>query len=435
MAPAVHALTLFAAITVANARVPNIRARLSRPAPRMSFAVRGAVSNAHSFDIGGTGGRRLLLPEASSNVVLPVVSYTTLAGAVAATVRALQPVLGYQLGIFMTGVSVGLPVAAVLGQLALMGGSGVVASLGGTETSDPNLMRLAMDAAAAVGVTAPRVFEVRSHEPNAFAASGFSGRNSAVAVTSGLREILTEDELRAVLAHEMGHLRHRDVMRNVHIAAATAGLSGIYQIGKSLMEAEERKAREKGRDTDDKDDNAMGIALGLMAGGLVLESSAHLLRMAASRHSEIKADRAAAEAYGAETIIDALMKINHAAARRPADLRKGRGQAYAFAMISDGPASTTSLQAAGIGKILRTHPTLAQRVEALEVAAADGSVPRTMLPAGHKSWRWWTARSQSRKHAQNRRPRSVQWDDLPVGMGAAGSRSHRIGRARLEPLN
>merc|ERR1719453_1799857 len=106
----------------------------------------------------------------------------------------------------------------------------------------------------------------------------------------------------------------------------------------------------------------------------MLEGSAHLLRLTASRHSEIRADRAAAEAYGAQIVIDALRKIDRAAAWRPADLRTGAGKAYAFAMISDGPAdlerSSFSLcDAIGVGAILRTHPTLEQRVKALEAAA------------------------------------------------------------------
>merc|ERR1719473_1527142 len=132
-------------------------------------------------------------------------------------------------------------------------------------------------------------------------------------------------------------------MRNVHIAVATAGLSGIYQIGRHLMD-KEMEAREEetrqGKDKKDKDESSVvPVALGLMAGGLMLEGSAHLLRLTASRHSEIRADRAAAEAYGAQIVIDALRKIDRAAAWRPADLRTGAGKAYAFAMISDGPAA------------------------------------------------------------------------------------------------
>lgn len=330
------------------------------------------------------------MPPESAQIFLPVLSYATLAGAVVATLHVMQPFAG--VGVAMTGFSVGLPVAMVLGELALMGGSGVAKSLGGVETSDAHLQCLATNAAAAVGVSTPRIFELRAKEPNAFAASGLRGHDTTVAITSGLREILTADELSAVLAHEMGHLRHRDMVRNIHIVAAAAGLGGIYQLGRAIYEAEMEEARKERREDEEKACSALPLAMGLMAGGLMLEGSAHLLRLSASRNSEIRADRAAAEAYGAQTVIDALTKIDKAVVRRPADLRGGTGKAYAFTMISDGSTATMTRHVL-LGPVmgaLRTHPTLEQRVMALKVAAADGLVPscppsrRTLR---HESWR------------------------------------------------
>ena len=116
-----------------------------------------------------------------------------------------------------------MPFMLVVGQVLMLGGPGVAKSLGGAPTEDRRLKELAAEAAAAVGVPEPQVFEIKSSEPNAFAASGFGTRDTTVAVTTGLREILTEAELGSVLAHEMGHLRHRDVARNMHVAAAAAG--------------------------------------------------------------------------------------------------------------------------------------------------------------------------------------------------------------------
>ena len=326
---------------------------------------------------------------------LPVISYTTLAGAVAAAVAILQPYTGVQIGLALTSLSVGLPVATVL-NLGMMGGSRIAHSLGGIESSDPVLKSIAAEAAAAVGVPAPRVFEVNAYEPNAFAASGFRGSDSTVAVTTGLREILSADELKAVLAHEMGHLRHRDVMRNIHIAAATAGLGGIYQLGRGIMDAEmENEKRKRKSKKDDKDESsAAPVAMALMASGLVLQGSAHLLRLTASRHAELKADLAAASAFGAHTMIEALYKIDIAAGRRPADPRKGKGKAFAFAMISDGSLPNPSnLPLPGVNKIgvaLRTHPTLEQRVSALHEAAMRREVPyRMAVPARRAWWCWW----------------------------------------------
>ena len=135
-----------------------------------------------------------------------------------------------------------------------------------------------------------------------------------------------------------------------------------------------------------------------MAAGLVTQSAAHGLRLMASRDAEIKADRAAAEAYGANTMIRALEKIDEHSRRRPADLRASKGgKAFAFAMISDGPTAKPSRRvesdggvfgAAGrffnrVNTALRTHPTLDKRVEALEAAAAAG-----LVPAGNPTG-WW----------------------------------------------
>ena len=325
------------------------------------------------------------MPKLPTHMALPVLSYSTLAGVTAGTLKLLQP-LAWQ-GVALTGFSVGFPMAMILAQLALSGGSGVAKSMGGFQTDDEHLKRLAHEAATAVGVPAPSVFEIKSREPNAFAASGAGGRDASVTVTTGLREILNDNELGAVLAHEMGHLRHRDVLRNMHVAAAAAGLGGIYDIGRVLLDSERRSTSRKRKKSDDSGGGAT-LGLGLMAAGLTTNAMAHLFRLMASRSAEIKADRAAAEAYGADAIISALQKIDQQAARRPADLRsRSDARAFTHAMISDGPSSAAvgAKQVGGrrgllgalgkMGDALRTHPTLEKRVAALEQAAADGVVP------------------------------------------------------------
>merc|ERR1719421_232889 len=129
-----------------------------------------------------------------------------------------------------------MPLVVILSQLAVTGGSGIAKSMGGAATQDARLQQIATDAAAAVGVPAPNVYEIKSREPNAFATSSLLARDPTVAVTTGLREVLNDEELCAVLAHEMGHLRHRDVLRNMHVATAAAGLGGIYEVGRMLLD-------------------------------------------------------------------------------------------------------------------------------------------------------------------------------------------------------
>merc|ERR1719421_2035461 len=174
--------------------------------------------------------------------------------------------------------------------------------MGGTP-ADASLTAMAREAAEAVGIPPPEaVFEIPAREPNAFAASNLWAGSSTVAVTSGLRSALTANELKAVLAHEMGHLQDKDV-------------SG----------------------------SGAGAGLALMAAGLATQATAHFVRLSASRSSEFKADVAAARAFGADTMISALKKIDSTAASQPADLRNNKAaSAYAFAMISDG--ASTDMQ-------------------------------------------------------------------------------------------
>ena len=288
-------------------------------------------------------------------------------------------------GCGILGFSIGVPIVLTTGMLATTGGPGVAQRMGGVP-ADNALVELAKSAAEAVQVTPPQhVFEIPANEPNAFAASGIRGSSTTVAVTTGLRKLLTQDELAAVLAHEMGHLRHRDVARNMHVAIASAGLGGIYEAGRMLVDSSRRSSRKK--DKKDKEDSSAGIGLSLMGLGLASQGVAHLVKMGASRGAELRADRAAAEAFGADSLIRALRKIDRSAARQPADLRQSStGKKMAFAMISDGPSASVSASKAShngwrrafgsIGQALRTHPTLDTRISALEEAVASGVVPR-----------------------------------------------------------
>ena len=328
----------------------------------------------------------------ASRHLLPVLSYAGLASVTAGALHLVQPFLTGQ-GVALVGGCVAVPAGFVLLQLLLMGGSGVAKHMGGVP-ADASLTALAHDAAAAVGVPPPcHVFEIARREPNAFAASGlFGSSQTTVAVTSGLRGALTTRELQAVLAHEMGHLRHNDVARNMHVAVAAAGLGGIYKAGRILLDASLRSDKKESKSEKDKNEGG-GAALGLalMAGGLGAQAVAHLAQLAASRGSELQADRAAAEAYGADALISALRKIDAAAARAPADLRASGAAAglMAHAMISGGPSDSSSASAAAatsgadggvgflgrLGRMLSTHPPTSARVQALENAAAAGLVP------------------------------------------------------------
>jgi len=296
-------------------------------------------------------------------------------------------------------------------QCLMLGGPGIARMLGAKPSKDAHLLKLARQAAEAVGVPPPdEVYEVDKKEPNAFAASGvLSSQPTAIAVTTGLRSILSDDELSAVLAHEMGHLAHRDVARNMHVAIATAGFGGVFEAGRLLLRSSSSSSssssRRSKKDKKDSDGSVAAVGMGLMAGGLALQGVAHFLRLAASRDAELHADRAAAEAFGAESLVTALRKINGHAACTPADMRHSTmGRVMAHAMISDGYTTPTTRAASSalssksaswpwhkrvgstLGAALRTHPTLDTRIAALEEAVESGLVPARMQG---KRGGWW----------------------------------------------
>lgn len=313
---------------------------------------------------------------------LPAIGYATLGAAAVGASYLAAPVLGAT-GIAVVLGSIALPTAMTGMQFASLGGTGIAKSLGGSPAS-PYIVRLASEAASAVGAPPPaNVFLLDKREPNALA-TGVSSKDATVAVTAGLVDMLSATELKAVLAHEMGHLKNRDVNRNMHIALAAVGLGGLYEAGRYVLDIDRRSS--KSRKDKDEGGGVAGLGLALMGAGLASQATAHLLRLTTSRQAELRADAAAAEAFGADALITALTKI-HERGAGVSDLRgSSSGRKYAFAMISDGEAGPAA-RAAGAAptrrrwwqratSLLRTHPGLEERVHSLEALVATGEVRR-----------------------------------------------------------
>ena len=329
-----------------------------------------------------------------THLALPALSYTGLAAVTAGSIK----IVGAGASWLSFGIlgCVAFP-AAFVATMSAGGGEKIAKSMGG-KLADRTLIALTNEAADAVGVPRPQaVYEISAHEPNAFAASNLFSKSQTVAVTSGLRSILNTNELKAVLAHEMGHLKHADVVRNMHVAIAVAGMGGVYDAGRMILDSSSKKRRSSSSKDDDKDSGAP-VGLMLMGAGLAAQGIAQGVRLAASRNAEIRADRAAAEAFGSDAMINALRKIDQAAGRRPADLRESKaGRAFAFAMISDGESQPAASSAAATSKkrdgsglwrklvnALRTHPPTDERIAALEKATVDG-----LVPASRSSSSWF----------------------------------------------
>lgn len=337
---------------------------------------------------GGARAKKSPAAQFPKHLALPVLSYVGLGATTAGALKLVYGTMAASNAWFpaaFVGGAVALPAAMLSFNLMANGGPGVAKSMGG-KPANRWLTRLANEAAEAVGVPAPaHVFEIPAKEPNAFAAAGWRGRASTVAVTTGLRDLLTADELSAVLAHEMGHLQHKDVESNMHVAVAIAGMSGIHEAGRLLLRLSKSERKSSKKNKDDSS-GAAGLGVALMGLGLGSQAVAHGLRLAASRGAEFAADHAAATAFGADNMISALKKIEGGSRTRPADLRATySGRRMAFAMIngesSGAPGAENTSPGAKrsiwskIGRAFRTHPPMDERITALETAVKDGSVP------------------------------------------------------------
>ena len=189
-------------------------------------------------------------------------------------------------------------------------------------------------------------------QPNAFA----TGRNPAhgvVAVTTGILQLLDRRELRAVLAHEIGHVVHRDILIS-SIAAVMAAAIGYA--AQSLMFA----GMFGGRRDDSGERGSGGAGLLLM---LVAPLAATLVQLGISRSREYLADEAGANLSGEpESLAQALRKLEHYAAAIPADVAPATASLYIVNPLTGG---------ARLARLFSTHPSTEDRVaRLLEFAAA-----------------------------------------------------------------
>merc|ERR1712025_955632 len=127
---------------------------------------------------------------------------------------------------------------------------------GGFESNDAALRGMvgAVHERSGLGGDAPKVYIIPSEGPNAFAAGT---KASVVAVTTGLLDLLTPRELRAVLAHEIGHVRNRDMARSLFSGCMVAALGFAMTIGDYLMQSDRHDRRRK-KSKDDKGDSSLG---------------------------------------------------------------------------------------------------------------------------------------------------------------------------------
>ncbi|MGY1722601.1 M48 family metalloprotease [Blastococcus sp. SYSU DS0533] len=212
--------------------------------------------------------------------------------------------------------------------------------------SAPVLHRIVAELSAEAGLPVPRLYVTPDRQPNAFA-TGRDPAHAAVAVTQGLLDLLTPAELRAVLAHELAHVRNRDILLTSVAAALATGISFIAQLAGWLPFAGSAE-----------DDEAPGPLAALVA-LLVAPFAALLLQLAVSRSREFEADRTGAQLSGdGRSLATALARIDRAAARIPMAVPPAQAPKYVVNPL-------TGVRGRSLSALFTTHPPTEERIARL----------------------------------------------------------------------
>jgi heat shock protein HtpX len=194
----------------------------------------------------------------------------------------------------------------------------------------------------------PRIYMTPDTQPNAFA-TGRNPKHAVVAVTQGITELLSEDELRGVIAHELAHIRNRDILIS-SVAAAVA--MGITFAARMAMWG----AMLGGGGSDD--DEGGGNIFGLLAMMILAPLAAAILQMALSRSREFEADRVGAQMLGnGEPLARALEKLHEGAKRIPMEVNPAMEQAFIVSPFTG--------RKVNFAKLFSTHPPVEERIERL----------------------------------------------------------------------
>ena len=235
-----------------------------------------------------------------------------------------------------------------------------IRSAGAREVSEadaPRLYATVRDLTQRAKLPMPRVYLSPNQQPNAFA-TGRNPSHAAVCVTQGLLEALPERELRGVLAHELGHVKHRDILIG-SVAAAFA--TGITFLARMAIYAQIFGG---GRNERNRGENP----LTLIAMAIFAPIAAGLMQMALSRSREFDADRFGATVSGDPgALADALERIEGWAKRIPMDISPQQATAYIV-----NPLTGRKVTFAGL---FSTHPATAERVSRLRAMRAAASSP------------------------------------------------------------
>jgi len=219
-----------------------------------------------------------------------------------------------------------------------------------TEAEMPQYYAVVRDLAFRANMPMPKLYVSPEPQPNAFA-TGRNPEHAAVAVTEGILQVLTWDELRGVLAHEISHVKNRDILIGSVAAAVAMGITFIA-----------RMAMWGGMFFGGGRDNNGGI-IGILAMAILAPIAAMMLQMALSRSREYEADHSGAELIGTgEPLAQALAKIEAYAKRVPMDVDPAQATAYII-----NPFTGRRVQFANL---FSSHPPTEERIARLQAQSS-----------------------------------------------------------------
>lgn len=216
--------------------------------------------------------------------------------------------------------------------------------------SAPKLYRIVQDLSLRAGIPMPKVYVIPQDAPNAFA-TGRNEHHAAVAVTEGIVRVLNENELRGVLAHELAHIKNRDILIGT-IAATLAGaismLANIAQWGMIFG----------GRSDDNREGGHPIVALAMI---IIAPLAAMIVQMAISRSREYGADTTGAAISGDPmSLANALRKLQLGVRGIPMDANPATAHMFIVNPLTGG----------GLMNLFSTHPAMEERIRRLEQMAA-----------------------------------------------------------------
>jgi heat shock protein HtpX len=209
------------------------------------------------------------------------------------------------------------------------------------EAENPEYFEMVRELCQRADIPMPRLYLIPQAQPNAFA-TGRNYKNSAVAVTQGITQLLSKDELRGIVAHELAHIKHRDIL--IQSVAATIGAAITY-LGYMLM-------------WFGSDNNSPLGLIGSLAMILLAPLAASIIQLAVSRQREFAADAGGAQICGnPESLASALLRLEQGAEQIPMEGHVNDATEPLYIV--------KPFKARGLAGLFSTHPPIEERVERL----------------------------------------------------------------------